>query len=137
MANHTARSEQKANVLDRRPHSHDGELTARGNGAARISVLNDALRRSFVGGRVIATPGVLALPEAERIALLLAVRRFDNFDGDNDPHGEHDFGAVAVGAQRCFWKIDAYDRDLRGHSPDPANPAVTTRVLTLMLAKEY
>ncbi|MCJ2069091.1 DUF3768 domain-containing protein [Methylobacterium sp. J-030] len=102
-----------------------------------MAALNDAPRSSLVGGHVIATPGVRVLPKAERIALLLAVRRFDNFDGDNDPDGEHDFGAVAVGAQRCFWKIDAYDRDLRGHSPDPADPAVTTRVLTVMLAEEY
>lgn len=65
---------------------------------------------------VIETPGVRALHEAERIALLLAERRFDSFDGGNDPHNEHDFGAVAVGELRCFWKIDAYDRDLRAQS---------------------
>jgi hypothetical protein len=105
--------------------------------AAPIAQLNDAFRRSFIGGHVVETAGVLALPEAARIALLLAVRRFDRFDGDNDPYGEHDFGAVEVGGRRCFWKIDAYDCDLRGHSPDPADPAVTTRVLTIMLAEEY
>ena len=102
-----------------------------------IAQLNDAFRRSFVGGRVVETAGVLTLPETERIAFLLAVRRFDGFDGDNDPHGEHDFGAVEVGGRRLFWKIDAYDCDLRGHSPNPADPAVTTRVLTIMLAEEY
>ena len=86
---------------------------------------------------MVETAGVLALPEAERIALLLAVRRFDTFDGDNDPHGEHDFGAVEVGGRHCFWKIDTYDRDPRGHSPDPTDPAVSTRVLTIMVAEEY
>ena len=102
-----------------------------------MRTLNDAFRRSFVGGQVVETPGVVELPEADRIALLLAVRRFSTFDPDNDPHGEHDFGVVEVGGERFFWKIDAYDRALLGGSPDPADPAVTTRVLTIMRADEY
>lgn len=105
--------------------------------AAHVRALNDAFRRSFAGGQVVETPGVVELPEADRIALLLAVRRFDSFDRDNDPYGEHDFGAVEVGGQRYFWKIDAYDRALLGGSPDPTDPAVTTRVLTIMRADEY
>ena len=105
--------------------------------AARVRTLNDAFRRSFAGGQVVETPGVVELLEADRIALLLAVRRFSTFDADNDPHGEHDFGAVEVGGERFFWKIDAYDRALRGGSPDPADAAVTTSVLTIMRADEY
>ncbi|MCJ2100030.1 DUF3768 domain-containing protein [Methylobacterium sp. E-046] len=104
---------------------------------ARMRALNDAFRRSFAGGQVVETPGVVELPESDRIALLLAVRRFSTFDADNDPHGEHDFGTVEVGGERFFWKIDAYDRALLGGSPDPADPAVTTRVLTIMCADEY
>jgi Protein of unknown function (DUF3768) len=38
---------------------------------------------------------------------------------------------------RCFWKIDLYDREMELMSPDPANPDVTTRILTVMLADEY
>ena len=89
------------------------------------------------GGQVIETPGVVELREADRITLLLAVRRFDRFDADNDPHGEHHFGAVEVGGERFYWKIDTYDRTLLGHSPDPTDPAVTIRVLTIMRVDEY
>jgi hypothetical protein len=55
----------------------------------------------------------------------------------NDPHGEHDFGAIDEDGVRFFWKIDTYDRDMSAHSPDPTDPKVTTRVLTIMPAEEY
>jgi hypothetical protein len=38
---------------------------------------------------------------------------------------------------RHFWKIDSYDRNTEFGSPDPADPDVTTRVLTIMRADEY
>ncbi len=105
--------------------------------AARIAALNDAFRRTFIGGQVVETAGVRALRECDRISLLLAVRRCEGFGPDNDPHGERDFGAVEVGGKRFFWKIDYYARGLNRASPDPADPSVTTRVLTIMLAEEY
>jgi hypothetical protein len=104
--------------------------------AARLRELNDALRQSFSGGRIVITSGVAALSEDMRTAVLAAVQAFDRFDADNDPYGEHDFGAVEVGV-RVFWKIDYFDRALSSASPDPANSAVTCRVLTVMLAEEY
>ncbi|MCJ2135112.1 DUF3768 domain-containing protein [Methylobacterium sp. J-026] len=114
-----------------------GSNPAAADPVARVRALNDAFRRTFSGGQVVETPGVVELPEADRIVLLLAVRRFSSFDPDNDPYGEHDFGAVEVGGETFFWKIDTYDRALLGHSPDPADPNVTTRVLTIMRADEY
>ena len=42
--------------------------------------------------------------------------------------------SLDVGGERVLWKIDYFDRALTNHSPDPTDPAVTTRVLTIMLA---
>jgi hypothetical protein len=103
----------------------------------RIRVLNDDFRRTFVGGLVVITAGVEALPAEQRKSLLAKVRAFDAFTGENDPRGEHDFGAIDEADVRYFWKIDYYDRATEFGSPDPADPAVTTRVLTIMRADEY
>ena len=59
------------------------------------------------------------------------MREFAAFSPDNDPYGEHDFGAIEWDSIRVFFKLDYYDRDMRFGSPDPADPAVTTRVLTI------
>ena len=52
-------------------------------------------------------------------------------------YGEHDFGSIELFDEKLFWKFDYYDLDLKFGSPNPADPAVTVRVLTTMLADEY
>jgi hypothetical protein len=103
----------------------------------RIRALNDAFRRTFIGGAVMITQGVEAMPLDQRRSLLQKVRSFDAFSDENDPHKEHDFGSIDEAGVRCFWKIDYYDKKTEFGSPDPADPAVTTRVMTVMLAEEY
>jgi Protein of unknown function (DUF3768) len=105
--------------------------------AMTIRNLNDLFRRHFIGGTVVLTSGVNAMPEERRRSILRKVRDFEAFTKDNDPHNEHDFGAIDEEGVRCFWKIDYYDREMTTGSPDPADDAVTTRVLTVMLAEEY
>ena len=103
--------------------------------ADRIRSLNDAFRRTFIGGAVMITAGVEAMPLDQRRSLLQKIRSFDAFSEDNDPHHEHDFGSVDEAGVRCFFKIDYYDRKTEFGSPDPADPAdpaVSTRVLTIM-----
>ena len=102
-----------------------------------IRQLNDELRQSLRGGMLVMTAGVRSLGEERQLEILRAVAAFDRFDADNDPYGEHDFGALELGDDRLFWKIDYYDLSLTGHSPDAADASVTTRVLTIMLAEEY
>ena len=105
--------------------------------AARIRALNDALRSTFVGGRVLTTSGVSALGPETVAVVLDRVRAFADFTEDNDPNGEHDFGAFEIGGNGFFFKIDYYDPTMDAGSEDPSDPAQTTRVLTIMLASEY
>ena len=105
--------------------------------ATPIAALNDRFRHTFWGGQVLVTDEVSALSELSRIELFRSVQLYDNFVQDNDPYGEHDFGKVVVGGQDFFWKIDYYDNTLRYGSENPADPKITTRVLTIMKASEY
>jgi Protein of unknown function (DUF3768) len=103
----------------------------------RIRLLNDELRQHLLGGGAVMTPGVAALgPEAVQ-RLLQTIATFDDFCTANDPHGEHDFGAFEFDGVPIIFKIDYYDKALAFHSPNPADPSVTERVITLMLAEEY
>jgi hypothetical protein len=101
----------------------------------RIQELNDQARQTLTDCRVLVTPGVLALNANDMI--LAMVRRYSAFTPDNDPYDEHDFGSFRFRHETIFWKFDYYYLDLTMHSPDAADPAVTARVLTVMLGSEY
>jgi hypothetical protein len=53
--------------------------------SVRIRELNDSLRRTFSGGKVVMTDGVAALAEGVLAQVLQRVRTFDEFTKDNDP----------------------------------------------------
>jgi Protein of unknown function (DUF3768) len=119
------------------------------NKTKHIAELNDRFRRATISGDPAGVPlgtkvltrGIQAfgLPAVAQIAE--QVLTFDAFTPDNDPHGEHDFGAFEFDGQKIFWKIDYYDRasfhSREVGSEDPSDPARTMRVLTIMLASEY
>lgn len=105
------------------------------NDTQRIRELNDLSRQTFANCRVVITAGVQAVENID--AVLRKVKQFDQFNADNDPYGEHDFGSFRHAGETIFWKIDYYDVDYSMHSPDPSDPAITARVLTVMLAEEY
>ena len=121
---------------------------------ARIARLNDLARSAMgVACTAVATVGFRSLPDADQSQVRELIETFDTFDEDNDPHGERDFGTIYQLSngqwtterprlcederERVFWKLDYYDRDLQFGSEDAANPAITRRVLTIMLADEY
>lgn len=76
---------------------------------AKVRDLNDAFRTTFRGGRVCMSSRITSLPDDISTEIIEKVRTFSDFNEDNDPYGEHDFGAVNVARQRVFWKIDYYD----------------------------
>ena len=103
-----------------------------------IARLNDKLRKQGRGGQLVVTSGVYGLAGYDCQILLKALAEYDAFDADNDPHGERDFGDIQVFGTDLLWKIDYYDVQLEFGSPDAADPeSVTTRVLTVMLEREY
>lgn len=105
---------------------------------ATIARLNDHFRATGENGSILLSLGVAVLPIANKDEVIRAVRLFDAFTPDNDPHGEHDCAVVSVGGERIIWKIDYHQRDRnRQTDPDPADPATTKRVMTIMLAEEY
>ena len=104
----------------------------------RIARLNDALRHGQLdNATVVVTIGVKSMGDAFLAKAGQAVVGYDDFSEDNDPHGEHDFGAFEIDGEKLFWKIDPFDLKLEWHSVDAANPSLTHRVLTIMLASEY
>lgn len=107
------------------------------NQTQRIRALNDDLRKHLIGGGAVITLGVAALGQEAVERIVQAVAAFDDFCHANDPYGEHDFGSFEVEGETILFKIDYFDRTLTHHSPDPADPAVTERVITIKLADEY
>ncbi len=105
--------------------------------AERIRALNDAFRTTMTGGRVMLTAGVDALPADVKAVVIRRVATFLDFNAENDPHGEHDFGSFMLAGRKYFFKIDCYDPTMTYGSEDPADPTKTTRVLTIMFAEEY
>ena len=107
-----------------------------------VARLNDAFRASLGGaggppGRVVVNRAVAASGDGFVARALEAVRAFQAFDPDNDPNGEHDFGAVCVDGVTLWFKIDVYDADYEYGAENPADPVASRRVLTNLLPDDY
>jgi hypothetical protein len=105
----------------------------------KIAELNDRFEPA-APGQIVTTRSILNLSPETQVEIWEKVRRFDSFSEDDDPHGEHDFGAFEVRgvAEKIFWKIDYYaDASCAFCSEDPSDITRCFRVLTLMLASDY
>jgi hypothetical protein len=103
----------------------------------RIRALNDELRRNLPNGHAVMTTGIAALGAEAVARIVKTIAVYDDFCHANDPYEEHDFGSFETDGAVIFFKIDYFDKDLAYHSPDPTDPSVTERVITIMLAEEY
>lgn len=113
----------------------------------RIRRLNDEMRAAVLSGNVepygtmVITIGIQALlregGESAFEILRQTVAEFDDFDEENDPHLEHDFGALTFLGKKIFFKLDYYAPGMVHGSEDPSDREKTVRVLTIMLAEEY
>ena len=79
-------------TTDRRPEATDAADAE----TLAMRSLNDHLRRTFAGGRVVMTQGVNALADQTIHRVLKAIRDFDDFTEDNDPYGTHEFGMIDI-----------------------------------------
>jgi len=88
--------------------------------------LRQAIPRVLPPNLLVVTCGIASLEDQEVAKILQKVKEFDDFDKDNDPWEEHDFGSFQHNGNKIFWKIDNYN------GQDGYN-----LVLTIMLAEEY
>lgn len=99
---------------------------------ALVARLNDVARHRMEGCVVSRGVSEMYLQMNE---IFVAVRDYTDFNEDNDPYGEHDFGSFELSGYKFFWKIDYYQAD----DDTWCDPLDTDcrRVLTIMLAEEY
>lgn len=102
-----------------------------------IRDINDAFRKTGIGGRIMLTINVRELGEQSVKKILKSIGNFSDFNENDNPHGENDFGSIIYKGNMILWKIDYYDRNLEFGSPDPSDASLTTRVMTIMCADEY
>ena len=116
----------------------------------RIQAKNDAFRKAVMfapqpDGKAVMTRGVAGLGNMVCAWIYKQIAEFDNFNEDNDPSGDHDFGSVSVSVSnlitgedethKVFWKIDYYaDADMEFGAE---NKLDCYRVLVIMLSEEY
>ena len=102
-----------------------------------IRELNDKLRTTFTGGRILTTIGIRSKPVEDVSRILYKVQHFSDFNKNNNIYGERDFGKFAFKDDVIIWKIDYYDKNYRFMSENPADPTITNRVLTILTSEEF
>lgn len=103
---------------------------------------NDRLRKgdTLIPGQMIFTTGLHRhLNENDKSPddIIRLVADYDDFNPDNDPHLEHDFGSFEFCDEKIYWKIDYYDPEMIYGSNNASNLDKTCRMLTVFLASEY
>ena len=103
---------------------------------AEIKRLNDRLRLKGRGGYSQMCDRMSDFSYERFAEVRKAIRAFDDFTPDNDPHGHHDYGVVEVHDQKYDWEIGYLGADGTGVSPDPSDTSVTTRVMWISMVPD-
>lgn len=99
---------------------------------AKIIELNDQLRTTFKGGRVQMARDVYELEPRLRGRALFFLSKYRKFE----PESEHDWGTFIFGGYAFEWNIEYRGTDGSRFSANPADPAITFRVLTLCAVRD-
>lgn len=103
----------------------------------KIRQLNDILRTTFTGGKILTTIGIRNKPVEDVSRILYKVQHFSDFNKNNNVYAERDYGSFAFKDDVIIWKIDYYDKNYEFLSENPADPTITNRVLTIMTSEEF
>ena len=110
---------------------------------------NDAFRRHvcldapFPADMPVLDGGLVVGTSIRRLGLpfvldcMKAIGGIDVFPAEADPKGHRDRGSVGVSGQPVWFFIDPYDRDIRFGSPAPDDPALTSRILSILLPSDW
>ena len=114
--------------------------------AKTIAEHNDRFRNTWaadftISGQIVMTQAVAALCPAWMVRMMQAIQHFDDFTEDNDPYGDHSFGAVEItigdDTKTIWFKIDLYDLNLEYGAEDPTDLDQTKRVMTILFPSDY
>jgi hypothetical protein len=105
------------------------KLEVKLSNSCKIAEINDRIRHSLIGCKVILTKGVACSPDLKKI--IQAVQSFKEFNEDNDPYKEHDFGSFKLNETKYFFKFDYYDDEYDGYQENG------NRVLTIGRMDDY
>lgn len=102
----------------------------------KIRALNDNFRLSGRGGIIVMSICVQSLSLKLKDKIFHKIVEYEFSEDDKYDDFEHDMGFFEVGSLSVVWKIDCLDLGLVYYSPNPLDPKVTCRVLTVMLTSE-
>jgi hypothetical protein len=101
-----------------------------------VRQFNDQCRKTFSACTILVAPIVEGLPDDEKATLIEAVRTFEQFNDEDDPHHEHQFDRIELFGKSWCWLFLYYDDMLRLCSKCPPAAKKTDRILLIMDMEE-
>lgn len=108
------------------------------NDQIRKTLVLDLAKRSKTPHKLFLSENVHFLAQNNLPAFTALLRKLathSDFQEENDPWNEHDFGKIELNGKDYFFKFDYYDQSLENWADPKEND--TVHVLTLMEASEY